>query len=408
MYFILPMGFTEQRRNDLVFSDSDQIRLDPADDKIKLKQELPFNDYPASANVRSPVRSPSLAKFYAGFEADVVLPSDTSIDYRLGDGTNVYYWDGGTWALATTDSHWSSEEDIADNIIFFNVDTIPGLDWPKITVTTRLQTTDLKVTPTLMEVRLLVDTLEFDMTEEILYGTLIPRLKTVEYSVPLKVKVITTGTTLDLTNFEIGLELDRIEDLEVAYNITDDPKEVNDIFSSYSSGTITFTETVTEDDVLLLMLKVSPQVSVSTHSDYKELAEFPAIIIERWEEDTLYHSGTPDGIINKEQGTVKFFKEVGPTASFSFDVACVSDHGKETQRLRGSVAKNLLNSALHNDGIDEDFPVRLRTSGLRFSGKSNLDNALTQKLEGGIDGIPLFLIDVEDGYIVKNLNLSIT
>ena len=265
MYFILDIGFTNKRRDDLVFSDADLIRLDPVDDMVKLKVDQ-FNRYPITGpNVRSPVRSPVLAKFYAGFEAEVTLPTGTSVDYRLGDGTNVYYWTGATWALATTDAHWSTEVDIADNIIFFNTDTIPAMDWPNITVFARLLTTDPFATPELMEVRLLVETLEFDMVEEILYNTLIPRLKTVRYPVRIKFKTDASGTTLDLNNLELGLELPRVVDGEAVYNQTTDPKETKNIFSSYAAGIITFTGSVPIDQDLLIILWVSPQVSVTPH-----------------------------------------------------------------------------------------------------------------------------------------------
>jgi hypothetical protein len=403
----MDIGFTNERRDDLVFSDTDLIRLDPVDDMVKLK--LTNNEYPISdvAYLRSPIRIPELAKFYEGFDADVTIPTGTSIDYRLGDGTTDYYWDGGAWSPATTTAHWSSEEDVADNILFFNKEAIPALDWPKITITARLQTTDKALTPMLLDVRLLVDTLEFNMQEELLYNSIIPRLKTLEFTADQIVETDAPTTSIDLKDYELGIELNRIVDVEAAYNKTDDPIKTTDIFDTKVGDVINFTVTVPTGKQILLHLRVRPQVAVSTHQDYRELAEFPVVLVERWEEVTLYRSGTSDGVRNKGQGTVKVFQEASPTATYAFGIACIGDHGRDVQRLRSAAIKALSDPVLHSPGIDQNFPVNIESAGLRFTVRPNLSDALTQRFEGSIQGIPLTFEEPEDGFIVKNVQINI-
>ena len=81
--------------------------------------------YPTTTDITAKtwVTNPQTVKQWLGFEAVVYHEKDydgtelTSVNFRLGDGTNEYYWDGAAWSVSTTS--WNTEAEIANNISTF-------------------------------------------------------------------------------------------------------------------------------------------------------------------------------------------------------------------------------------------------------------------------------------------------
>lgn len=90
----------KQLRDQITFSDETKIRiyddrlrpgirLRGTFDKWSQKMEFPTD---TDLTVRLPLWSPSAVKQWRAFEALTVLPDDTSIDWKVSDGTNDFWW----------------------------------------------------------------------------------------------------------------------------------------------------------------------------------------------------------------------------------------------------------------------------------------------------------------------------
>ena len=129
--------------------------------------------YPAAAEARTRVWAPSSVKGWLSFQARVKHARVngavvTSARFRLGDGTDEYYWTGAAWAVATT--QWSTEAELSENIGSFPITA------KRLQVAVRLETTDTSVAAEVIEVKVLWST-AVHFLEDLIYRSLVRYLR---------------------------------------------------------------------------------------------------------------------------------------------------------------------------------------------------------------------------------------
>lgn len=272
--------FKEQNRDRFTFSDAAKIRLDPALNRIQLKiqsHEAMSGKavYPLDTDltVETWTTTPQAVRRWLGFAATprpTLQPTGTTVQYKLNDGTNDRYWDGGAWAIAGA-ANWNSEA-----VVVANIGTFPVTQLLKVIV--NLVTTDKHETPTLTELALLMDC-EIDFLDSIIHDSLIPSLKTGFRPVLRFGLLVEGGTKVSLLDVETPFN---ILDVVRVFNQVTDPQHATDILSSYAAAdkTITLTSSLERGTEIRFEYEIEPEVYLEWGSqDYTEVEKLPALVI---------------------------------------------------------------------------------------------------------------------------------
>ena len=197
----------------------------------------------------------------------------TSYAFRVFDGTDSWYWDGGAWAIAGA-GDWNTLTDFNANL--------PALfaSATSIAIEVRLRTTDGRFTPSLVEVLLKWTGQQISFFEEWIYNVLIASLQD---SLRPESNFLIDGSgsiSIPLGDIEFDTDLN-IEDLICVFDETIDPDHTTNLLVSYDTGTqvITLSSAIPSGNRVFLTAIVVPQVSVTTSSDYSQEARVPAVRI---------------------------------------------------------------------------------------------------------------------------------
>lgn len=336
------------------------VRLNPQTNRIQL-QANDAGEYPTTADLyaKSWVTNPNTVKQWLNFQVfgthvyDDLGAALTSLGFRLGDGTDEYYWDGGAWSIST--SNWNTEAEIANNIPTFPVTE------KKIQVIVNLVTTDKRYTPTVQEVRLLYSS-DVEFQEDLLVRSLIPKLREeiqVIADYPLAA-LAAPSSTLDLDDYPLGTPYN-IVGIDSVFNHTDDPDHFNDLFQSYDSGThvITLSAPIDAGKVPWVRFLWTPEIAISTSQEYSELEKVPVIELIDIALTNKRMVGQDTGVLNKDTGTGTLLP--GPRQTdIEISMRGVTDSGRDHQRLADEMRGFFFNnSVLVSKGMDEEYRLQL-------------------------------------------------
>jgi len=270
--------FGERDRADVTLGPD--TRLSFEDQDIRLIEDL-TDGFPTDDDlfVRSKLANPLSVKQWAGFDVMAINAKDndgndlTSVAFKLSDGTDDYYWDGGSWTIAGV-SDWSPEVDIANNI-----STFPHTE-KKLQIVINLKTTDSSVTPIVKCIKVLYHS-DVEFQDDLIYRSLIPELK--EQIRPFSRLILIAPTTTDTVNLD-SASLDipyTVLDVDSVFNYDTDPGLCVDLLTSYDSGTedITLTSSVAAGTNLYVKFVYEPVIAVRTSQDYIEAGRIPAITL---------------------------------------------------------------------------------------------------------------------------------
>jgi hypothetical protein len=279
--------FEERNRAALTFSDSDKIRLNSSTPALELvvqsiEKSTGKNIYPLDEDLYATIEAfnPEALVQWVGFSLDPHVsyqPDNTSITFRLNDGTDDYYWDGASWSAPSGASDWSTENDVVTNI-----DSFPTTS-KELAVIVRLKTTDKYETPSLKVIDLLMDCNVIYMQS--LVESLLQDLK--ENLRPI-VNVSTRalgGTYVSLSDLETPFD---IQNVFAVYNHTSDPGHITNLYSSYdaSSKVITLSSSIDRGAKLWIDFTVEPAVYLNWgDEDYVYLTKIPAVVLDRVDTD---------------------------------------------------------------------------------------------------------------------------
>lgn len=228
--------------------------------------------------VRTRIFSPGALKTYDFVEAIGDLPKDenqqqvTSFAFRVFDGTDSLFWDGGAWATAGA-GDWNTLADVNANLVSLAV--------KEVAFEIRLRTSDERFSPTLSEFKFRWTGLFVPSYKEWVYNAVVESMRD-NIRPSTNFTMAGNGTAnFDLSpagTFDAGLN---VVDVLAAYNYSTDPGRETDLLLSYDQNTKqgVLSAAVPEEESLWLVLSYAPTVAVTTSVDYVEDAQVPAIWI---------------------------------------------------------------------------------------------------------------------------------
>ena len=325
----------------------------------------------------------------------------TGDGYRLGDGTNEYWWNGAAWEVNTTD--WNTEAEVAANITSFLVTE------KKIQVIVNLSTTDINETPELEAVKILWAS-DVEFQEDLVFRSLIPLFRSEIRPISDYPITFTSDTdTIDLIN-DFPLETPyNIVGIDSVFNHTDDPDHFTDLYQSFDVGTqvITLSSTVLTGKVVWIRFLWEPEVAVSTSQEYIEIERVPAIYITGITLLNSTRSGISDYVKNKGAGTAVIIKPPSQN-DIELRVRGITATQRDQQRLADMFKRFLDNNPyLVSKALDEKYPI-YQTSNYDMS------SAIVQnEIYGGMISIKivkaLFYVEQDvDAYLVQRFVPTLT
>ena len=389
--------FEEHQRSKLTLGTG--VRLNPGTYAVELEAD-DDGEYSTAddLNVATWTTNPKSLKAWLGFESVVVNQTVdgvevTSFGYRLTDGANQYWWDGGAWAVSTT--QWNTESEVAANISAFPVSS------QTLGVVVNLKTTDKSVTPQLRELKALMSC-DVEFFEDILLRSFVPAVRAgVRPIADLEIDAA-AGTTIALDDYPVDTQYN-LQDVDSVYNLTTDSDKLADIFSSYDSGTNTITlgAAVADGDDVLVRFTYQPQVAVSSSRDYDEVGKVPAIAVEGVAFLNATRRSVPEGIVNRSDSTavtVPAPVQGNLLLTLRVDTDKMVDQLRLDDELRRFVEDTpLLTSA----ALDEDYSMAVVEDYTKLAG-GGLNDLRRGRLQVMLYGVKSWMKDAVDGFKVDS------
>jgi len=104
------------------------VRLVAGEHRVTLKDTDSLYPTDPDLYIKTWIVNPKSVKKWLLFESVIAHVYDydgnriTDDGYRLGDGTNEYWWDGGAWVVNA--SNWNTEQEVCENIESFPVTSL--------------------------------------------------------------------------------------------------------------------------------------------------------------------------------------------------------------------------------------------------------------------------------------------
>lgn len=333
--------------------------------------------------------TPLSVKSWKGFEAVITDAADpdgggaivTSAGYRLDDGTDEFWWDGGAWVSAAS-TDWNTEEEVAANIAAFSVSE------RALRVVVNLRTSDARVTPKLVEIKVLYGAV-IDHQEDYLIRSLIPALKAGVRPAGRTLIAFSGGTTLLLSNYVTETPYN-IVDIDSVFDNVADPNHQTDLLDNYNTTTkvITLASDPGSTDLFIRFL-YQPVVALDTSRDYREVGAIPSLTIEGVRIVGAAVRGTDDSVVNKAAGTAVVV--LAPRqGDIEFDLVADTDKIVDQHRLAEEARAYLSRvNFLRSVGMDENFRLWV-LSDYEATGAPNGADLRTGKLRARIVGAVFF------------------
>ena len=388
--------FDERIRPRLTFSDPAKIRLNSKTRQLELMptgfdESRQVKTYPLDADLSVTIAAtnPKALQQWIGFCTFPHVskqPANTSVGFKLNDGTTTQYWNGAAWVAAGA-SNWNTEAEIAANI-----GTFPAAP-QTLSIIINLRTTDKLVTPVLQSVDVLMQ-LDISYLRSLIVDSLVPELKAdMEPSIDA-VRFADGGTTTTLKDQENPYD---ILDVLAVYDQQNDPEHQTNLRSAYNPTTkiITLTGAVTKGRHLWVIMKVKPKVYINWASqDYLEVETIPAIAIDRFDtegHDTLAVSWVHN--VNTNQAVVNYG---ALRQQISFDVLLLAEGNRDAMEMWDSAQEFIqTHPTLQWRAVDEPVTLVLEDTG-DHAGRPNLSDKHQMRLRFQLRDIYLWLRPAED------------
>lgn len=403
-------------RDGLVFSDTDKIRLDPEDHKLKLKlgDTLSGPRYSTDVDIsaRSRTYEPQSMRSLLMVQVFSETPEGTSVGLRIYDGTDEMWWDGAAWSVAGA-GEWNTEAEINANVSTLDVSA------RKFAIVVNLATTDNKVTPIVELVKVLWEG-PVDWIDDILLDSLVATIQdelgfVVDVALPPVSSAISNVDLDDYLSSGTGSNLN-VTDVDAVFDDVNDPDHLTDLLSSYDSGThaITLNSSVPIGAVLFIRLLVSPEVAWDTHQDFEEVSKVPQIILRDAQNvrSSSYPMWGGSGIVRKDTGAAV---EIMPPRRMTYEITAElrTDRTREQHRLQEAFLRLLdegpeseAGPFLRSRATDRRFRIWLTDEFTAVSPVDNDADLRIQRVTFRIEDVAVQLRRARDSYGVLATKLG--
>lgn len=394
-------------RSKLTFSDPTKIRLNPDTNNLELSPQSIHRAtgktvYPLDTELFVTVAetNPQALLQWTGFASKPrpeKQPTNTSVSFRLNDGTDTLYWDGASWDIAGV-GDWNSVQEITANI-----STFPTTD-QKLSLQIKLQTTDKFETPSVASVDLLMSC-RINYLESLIARSLIPSLKS-KLQPLIEVALHARGNDKIVLNLE---ENPNIVSVEAVYDKTSDPHKRTNLYSSFDPTTkiVTLTSVVERGNELRVEFVAEPEVYLNFSSqDYTEVEKIPAVVLDSFsisgnEVKALFEVED----INTEKAVLR---QIPFRLALQFEVLLLAKGNRVLLRMMDEALNHATNTpTLCWKDLDEQITLKIIDEG-NFNPRPNLSDIHQTQYTLRLEDVFLWLRPEETFNLVQNLNFVLT
>lgn len=409
--FIQDVTLVDSLRSQMTFSDPTKIRMypDPSRPGIRLRgtwdkwQQKMIFPLDTDLTVRLPMWNPQAIKQWRVFEGPNVTPTGTSIKYRVNDGTQDLWWNGGAWAVPGA-SDWNTEAEVSDNLSSFPITN------RKIQLLVNLVTTDEYQTPILYGYRFLIDAL-YDPWEDLTESVVLELASRLTYEKDFSALKSVTGTTFNiLTDDEFKTEeIINIQDVIHVWDHDSDPGHDTDILDNYNSGTgeVTLTTSISAGTRLYYQMQVAPEIKVNyTSPDWTEVGAVPAVVIDTLTTDTRETRSILE-IIDKSQKKGYRLKDSIYHREIVLGGVLLSGFTSDQMRLHTALKAGIWsNPLIYSKALDVSWSFTVRTP-FRWNPRPSLSELKQSTFEAVISHVHFWLENLEELPIIENFNYTL-
>lgn len=392
----------EERKRRVLTLGSD-VRLNPSTHKLQLEATDNFYSTDSDLYAKTWVTNPRSVKQWLGFDVEATHYRNssgvylTSLAFRLSDGTDEYWWNGGSWEVNTVD--WNTEEEVATNIQTFPVAS------QKIQVIINLRTSDKNYTPLVSRIKILWAS-DIEFMEDIIARSMIPFLR--ENVRPISdypIEKISTSSSIDLNDFALETPYNLIG-IDSVFDHTNDPDHLNDLFQSYDSGTkiITLSSDINSGDVSWIRFTYEPEVALSTSQEYSELDKVPQILLKNLKRTNRRQLGTYEYVRDKAAGTAVKLSPLS-LEDIQFTLQIVTASQRDQQRIvdnLGDVFED--NTQITSRNLDENYDIW--HAGYMAQPSIGQKDIYSGIMDFEIKNVRFYLGRTYDVHIVENMELN--
>ncbi len=400
--------FEEINRSRLTFSDSTKIRLNPKTNRLELSIQS-YNPvtaapvYPTDSDltVTTWLSNPTALVQWLGFMMEPLTPNqpeNTQVRFKLNDGTDDRYWDGGAWSVAGA-TDWNTENEVSANIGSFPVTS------KQLGVVLNLLTTDGVSTPSVKDLEILYEA-EVDYLRSLIVDSLLADLKeNIRPVVDLAMRA-PGGDMLNLRDVETGFN---ILSVQAVYDHEADPNHNTDLLSSYNSTskTIHLTSSVARGKRMWVEFLVEPEGYLEWGSqDYTEVEKLPAVVIESVDlSGNTVVARFEVKNLNTYEATIR---RVPFRLSGEFDIVLLAEKNRTLLSMMDqALAYMATTHKLHWRALDEYVSMYPLEQGL-FRQRPTLKDEHANRITLRLENIYLWLKQEEVIPLVQNLNITLS
>lgn len=399
--------FNEDIRSKLTFSDPNKIRLNPTTSALELSPQgihrasgKTLYSTDADLHVQVEPTNPQSLKQWLGFSVSprpTSQPDQTSVGYRLNDGTNDYFWDGTNWVVAGS-SDWNTEQVVAANIATFPAQT------ERLGLSINLATSDRFSTPTVNYIDLLMD-----VDVAYIRSIVVSLIRSLREKIQPKARTSLHSTGSNRLSLQDLDHTPNIKSVVAVYNHKQDPEHKTNLFSAYdaTSKVITLTASQTRGDAIWVEYLAEPEVYLNFASqDYTEVEKLPAVVVDGF---TLTGGEVAAqfsvGNINDNTAVVR---KNPVRLALNFDILLLAESKDTLLKMMDASLDHALNTPLlHWQDVDEHLTLRMVDEGI-FAPRPNLSDIHQTQYTLTLDDVFLWLRPEETFNLIEQFNLTMT
>jgi len=286
-----------------------------------------------------------------------------------------------------------------------------------------LRTLDQLYTPLVYSINLL-GTFDIEFTEDIIFDSLIPALEAnLSVTTQINIKLVEDTDVIDFANqYVLDSTGYNITDVEIAYNVTQDPTKTENIASVYTlgepkerngnlPGSLKLNSIQSAGDILEIKLKYYPEIAINTAKEYYEITKHPLIVLEHITKKGSVTSPNADIGRNyiRNKLTLTGVKENSPE-QYDLIIEYVVFTGNQTDQYRlGEALHRFFNSTgeIRSWGLDEPYPLIVSTI-FRSENTPGIADISTHVGQFKIANLVEIIRDPVDVALVEYLNSDMT
>lgn len=231
---------------------------------------------------RTPMISPAAVRAWQAVELWTSTPANTSILFRVWDGSAFKWWNGAAWATATATAHWNTKADLTLHLPSWS--TLSR----KLAIVAWLKTATTTATPEFYGCRIGFGIRELDGDEgDAVVRTFLSSLRDEIRAFGMQQQTI-KAAEVALVKIAPEFNFD-VRSVDVAFDMTADPNELAPLAGTFTAGTpdtnppvpATWAPTVAlvAGHVLRLEFSHLPHVVAQAGQDVTPIERLPAIYI---------------------------------------------------------------------------------------------------------------------------------